>query len=205
MQDFFGFFAAVIVISASGVMAPGPLFAATIASGMKEGKLAGLKVAVGHTVVEFPLVILIGIGVLSLEAMPQFQVTVGVLGALGIFAFASLQLRAILKKQTSVQKESRYSPYLTGILLTGLNPFFLIWWFTIGFLLISDAFSMWSFLGILIMFGLHIWMDYAWLFVVSMLSSKGARFLTNRGYKFCMIAINMALIYFGISFIINLG
>lgn len=205
MQEFFGFFAAVIVISASGVMAPGPLFAATIASGIKEGKLAGLKVAVGHTVVEFPLVILLGIGVLSLEILPQFRLIIGVLGALSIFAFAGLQLYSILKKQITVQKESRYSPYLTGILLTGLNPFFLVWWFTIGFKLIADAFLMWSFFGILIMFGLHIWMDYAWLFFVSTLSSKGTKFLTNKEYKFCMIAINAALIYFGISFITNLG
>lgn len=205
MQEFFGFFAAVIVISASGVMAPGPLFATTIASGIKEGKTAGLKVAVGHTVVEFPLVILLGIGVLSLEALPQFRLMVGVLGALSIFAFVGLQLRSILKKQIVLQEESRYSSYLTGILLTGLNPFFLVWWFTIGFKLIADAFLMWSFFGILIMFGLHIWMDYAWLFFVSTLSSKGTKFLTNKGYKFSMIAINVALIYFGISFITNLG
>ncbi|HEX9846376.1 MAG TPA: LysE family transporter [Candidatus Nitrosotenuis sp.] len=205
MQEFFGFFAAVVVISASGVMAPGPLFAATIASGIKEGKLAGLKVAVGHTVVEFLLVILIGIGVLSLEVLPEFRVVIGVLGALSIFAFASLQLHSTLKKQGHVQKESKYSSFLTGILLTGLNPFFLIWWFTIGFKLIADAFSLWSFLGILIMFGLHIWMDYVWLFFVSALSSKGTKFLTNKGYKFCMIAINVVLIYFGISFITNLS
>jgi threonine/homoserine/homoserine lactone efflux protein len=205
MQEFFGFFAAVIVISASGVMAPGPLFATTIASGIREGKIAGLKIAVGHTIVEFPLVILLGIGVLSLEILPQFRLIIGVLGALSIFAFAGLQLYSILKKQISMQKESKYNPYLTGILLTGLNPFFLIWWFTIGFKLIADAFLMWSFLGILIMFGLHIWMDYAWLFFVSTLSSKGTKFLTNNGYKFCMIAINAALIYFGISFITNLG
>lgn len=205
MQEFFGFFAAVVVISASGVMAPGPLFAATIASGIKEGKLAGLKVAVGHTVVEFPLVILIGIGVLSLELLPEFRIVIGVLGALSIFAFASLQLHSTLKKQGHIQKESKYGAFLTGILLTGLNPFFLIWWFTIGFKLIADAFSLWSFLGILIVFGLHIWMDYVWLFFVSSLSSKGTKFLTNKGYKFCMIAINVVLIYFGISFITNLS
>jgi threonine/homoserine/homoserine lactone efflux protein len=204
MQDFFGFFAAVILISASGVMAPGPLFAATVSSGMRDGRSAGLKIAVGHTLVEFPLVVLIGIGVLSLETFPQFRIIVGILGALSIFSFVGLQLRSILKKQTGIQKEFKHGSFLAGVLLTGLNPFFLVWWFTIGIKLISDAFLLWSFSGILIMFGLHIWMDYAWLSFVSLISAKGTKFLTNRRYTFSMIAINIVLVYFGISFITNL-
>jgi threonine/homoserine/homoserine lactone efflux protein len=202
MQEFFGFFAVVIVVSASGVMAPGPLFASTISSGIREGKLAGLKVAIGHTVVELPLVILIGIGALSLVALPQFRMIIGIVGALAIFAFAGLQLRAILRSQ-EIKKDSKYGSFLTGIFLTGLNPFFLVWWFTIGFKLISDAFLLWSFWGILIMFGMHIWMDYAWLGFVSALSSKGTKFLSKKSYKICMIVINAALIYFGIAFVLE--
>jgi threonine/homoserine/homoserine lactone efflux protein len=205
MQDFFGFFVAVIVISASGVMAPGPLFAATIASGIKEGRVAGLKVATGHMVVELPLIILIGVGVLSLEVFPQFRTIIVIVGTLGIFAFAGLQLLSILKKREMHQNTSKYSSFLTGILLTGLNPFFLAWWFTIGFKLISDAVLLWTLPGILIMFGLHIWMDYAWLFAVTSLSAKGSSFLTDKRYKLCMIAINASLIYFGISFITSLS
>jgi len=50
----------VIVISASGVMAPGPLFAATVSYGLREGTRAGFKMAIGHTIVELPLVIFVG-------------------------------------------------------------------------------------------------------------------------------------------------
>jgi len=67
------FAVAVIVISISGVMSPGPLFAANVAYGLREGTKAGLKMAYGHTIVELPLVILLGIGVLSLEILPQFR------------------------------------------------------------------------------------------------------------------------------------
>ena len=63
MQDIFGFAIMVIVISASGVMSPGPLFSANIIYGIKEGKTAGLKIAIGHTIVEFPLIILLGTGI----------------------------------------------------------------------------------------------------------------------------------------------
>ncbi len=202
MQDFFQFGIAVVIISASGVMSPGPLFVATVANGIRQGARAGLKIALGHTLVELPLVILIGLGILSLDAMPQFRILIGVLGALSIFGFAGLQIASILKKDITHHK-SKYGSFLTGILLTGLNPFFLIWWFTIGFKLISDALLLWSMWGILIMFGLHIWMDYAWLVLVSFLSSRGKVFLSNKRYKIGMIGINIILIYFGISFILQ--
>lgn len=202
MQDFLQFSIAVVIISASGVMSPGPLFVATVANGIRRGASAGLKIALGHTLVEFPLVILIGFGILSLDVIPQFRGVVGILGALSLFGFAGLQIISTLKKDPA-QYESKYGSFLTGILLTGLNPFFLIWWFTIGFKLISDALLLWSVLGILIMFGLHIWMDYAWLALVSFLSSRGKVFLSNMRYKICMIGINFVLIYFGISFILQ--
>ncbi|TBR08321.1 MAG: lysine transporter LysE [Candidatus Nitrosotenuis sp.] len=202
MQDLFQFGIAVVIISASGVMSPGPLFVATITNGIRHGARAGLKIALGHTLIELPLVILIGLGVLSLGAMPQFRILIGILGALSLFGFAGMQIRSVLKNDPA-QSKSKYGSFLTGILLTGLNPFFLIWWFTIGFKLISDALLLWSISGILIMFGLHIWMDYAWLVLVSFLSSRGQVFLSNKRYKMCMIGINLILIYFGISFILQ--
>lgn len=202
MQDFFQFGIAVVIISASGVMSPGPLFLATVTNGIKQGARAGLKIALGHTLIELPLVVLIGFGVLSLGVVPQIRILIGILGALSLFGFAGLQIRSLLK-DGSVQSKSKYGSFLTGVLLTGLNPFFLIWWFTIGFKLISDALLLWSISGILIMFGLHIWMDYAWLVFVSFLSSRGQVFLSNKRYKMCMIGINFILIYFGISFILQ--
>ena len=59
METLFSFAVMVIAISASGVMSPGPLFAANIVYGLKEGKIAGIKMAVGHTVIEFPLIVLL--------------------------------------------------------------------------------------------------------------------------------------------------
>jgi len=82
-----------------------------------------------------------------------------------------------------------------------LNPFFLIWWITIGFKLISDAILLYSFVGIGIMFGFHIWMDYAWLGTVGFLSSRGKNILSTRNYKIFMIALSGSLVYFGINFL----
>ena len=59
----------VIAISASGVMSPGPLFTANIVYGLKEGRNAGLKMALGHTIVELPLIILLGIGTIFISLL----------------------------------------------------------------------------------------------------------------------------------------
>ena len=57
MEQIIEFAATVIIISASGVMAPGPLFAANIAYGLQGGGKAGIKMAVGHTILKLPLII----------------------------------------------------------------------------------------------------------------------------------------------------
>ena len=58
-------------ISASGVMAPGPLFAANISYGLREGTKSGIKMALGHSIVEFPLIILLGVGVFSFRKVSR--------------------------------------------------------------------------------------------------------------------------------------
>ena len=199
MVQLLEFAVAVITISVSGVMSPGPLFAANVAYGLKGGAKAGLKMAYGHTVVELPLVILLGVGALSFESVPQFRETIALAGAISLFVFAGIQVRSVLKKPSSVF-EGKHGPFIAGIILSALNPFFLIWWFTIGFKLISDSLVLASFAGIGIMFAFHIWMDYAWLGTVGFLSSKGKAILSNKNYGIFMIAISGVLVYFGIVF-----
>ena len=199
MVQLFEFAVAVITISVSGVMSPGPLFAANVAYGLKGGARAGLKMAYGHTIVELPLVILLGVGALSLESVPQFRETVALAGAISLFVFAGMQIKSVLKKPSSIF-EGRHGPFIAGIMLSALNPFFLIWWFTIGFKLISDSLVLASFAGIGIMFAFHIWMDYAWLCTVGFLSSKGKKILSSKNYNIFMIAISGVLVYFGIVF-----
>jgi len=204
MQEILGFAITVIVISVSGVMLPGPLFAANIMYGVKKGAASGLKMSYGHTVIELPLIILLGFTAFSLDSMPQFRIIIVILGAIGLFAFAGIQIRSVFKNQTTLENQVKHGPFFAGILLSAFNPFFIIWWFTIGFKLISDSLVLWSFWGIAILFGLHIWMDYVWLISTAYLSSRSLRFLSNKNYRFFIIGISVVLIYFGISFIISL-
>jgi len=204
MIQVFEFAIIVIAISASGVMAPGPLFAANVSYGLRDGAKSGIKMAVGHSIVEFPLVILLGIGVFSLETFPEFRVIISVFGAITLFVFATLQIRIVLQKKENNTTKPKHGPLITGIALSALNPFFIIWWLTIGFKLISDAMLIWAFSGILILFFLHIWMDFVWLGGVAFLASKSSRIISNRNYKILMIGLSLMLIYFGITFLTDL-
>jgi len=204
MVQIFEFAVLVIVISASGVLAPGPLFAATVSYGLREGTRAGFKMAIGHTIVELPLVILLGIGVFSLESFPEFRTIISIFGAITLFVFAIIQIRTTLRGKELALSNPKQGPLIAGIVLSALNPFFIIWWLAIGFKLISDAMLMWSFAGILIVFVLHIWMDYAWLGTVSFLASKSSKILSNKNYKILMIGLSLMLIYFGITFLVDI-
>jgi threonine/homoserine/homoserine lactone efflux protein len=193
----------VIIISASGVMSPGPLFAANITYGLREGVKSGIKIAIGHSIVELPLVILLGIGVFSLEIFPEFRTIISIFGAITLFVFAGIQIKTILKKNKDISVKPKQGPIVTGILLSVLNPFFIVWWLTIGFKLISDAMLIWAFAGILIVFVFHIWMDFAWLGITAFLASKSRKIISNRNYKIMILVLSLTLIYFGIIFLMD--
>ena len=204
MQEFLGFALTVIIISVSGVMSPGPLFTANIMYGLKEGTQSGLKIAAGHTVIELPLIILLAVGVISLETIPEFKTTIVLLGAIGLFGFAGLQIKNALTKKMQTGIQVKHGAFFTGILFSALNQFFIIWWFTIGFKLISDSIEIWSYWGIGILFGVHIWMDFVWLGFVAFSASKAGNILSNQNYRILMIALSGVLIYFGINFVLEI-
>ena len=194
----------VIIISVSGVMSPGPLFAANITYGLKEGFRSGIKIAIGHSIVELPLVILLGIGAFSLEIFPEFRVIISIFGAITLFGFAGMQIKSMFKKNGGISTKPKHGPIITGILFSALNPFFIIWWLTIGLKLISDAMLVWAFAGVLIVFVFHIWMDFVWLGMVAFFASKSVKIISNRNYKIIMAGLSLILIYFGITFLTDI-
>ena len=204
MQEIFSFLGLVIVISASGVMSPGPLFAANVMYGLREGKISGIKMAMGHTIVEFPLILLLGVGFFSIESIPEIRTAITILGAAGLFVFAILQIRSVTKQKFNLETRSGQGPFVAGILLSALNPFFIIWWLTIGLVLISESIQNFGIIGIVILFLFHIWMDYAWLFTIAAFSSKAKNYLSKRNFKMIIIGLSIVLIYFGIDFLLKL-
>ena len=149
-------------------------------------KKSGIKMAIGHSIVEFPLVILLGVGVFSLEAFPEFRTIISIFGAITLFAFAALQIRTVLHKRENIESKNKHGPLFTGVLLSALNPFFIMWWLTVGFKLISDAMMIWAFSGIIVLFLLHIWMDFAWLGGIAFFAKKSSKIINI--FKFFLLS-----------------
>ena len=107
-----------------------------------------------------------------IESVPEIRTVIAILGAVGLFGFAILQIRSVTKQKFSLETKSGQGPFVAGILLSALNPFFIIWWLTIGLVLISESIQNFGIIGIVILFLFHIWMDYAWLFTIATFSSS---------------------------------
>lgn len=202
-MDALDFGVQVIAVSASGVLSPGPLFFANMLYGTKHGARAGLKVACGHTVIELPLVILLAAGLFASAAVSQYANVIGLVGGIGILGFAAMQIVGVVKKNQNRPVDGKRGPFIAGIALTALNPFFLVWWFTVGLKLISDSAAFGLGGGIALLFGLHIWMDYAWLAATAYLASKGSSVIKSKYYPLLLLALAAALAYYGVYFIIN--
>lgn len=198
----------VIAISASGVLAPGPLFFTNMLYGTREGAKAGLKVAYGHTVVELPLIVLLATGLFTSAAAAQYAGTIGLVGGVGILGFAALQIANVVRKKNNlstpvITRNSNKSPFVAGIALTAFNPFFLIWWFTVGLKLVADSATFGLAAGIVILFALHIWMDYAWLAGTAYLASKGGSVFKSRYYPLLLAGLAAVLAYYGVTFVLQ--
>jgi threonine/homoserine/homoserine lactone efflux protein len=193
----------VIAISVSGVLAPGPLFFTNLLYGTRQGARSGVKVAYGHTVVELPLIIMLAAGLFTSAAASQYASAIGLVGGIGILGFAGLQIAGVVRKkgtQAAPAIASGKSPFVAGIALSALNPFFLVWWFTVGLKLIADSATFGFAAGIMILFALHIWMDYAWLAGTAYLASKGSSVIKSKYYPLLLLALAAVLLYYGVNF-----
>ena len=198
------FIATVVVVTASGALAPGPAFFANIAQGTKSGAKGGLAFSVGHTIFEFSLVILLAFTLQTVANEPLIKLVVGVAGGAALLIFGFLQIRDALIPKTAVsnmEKIPSKNPLLLGVLFTGLNPYFIIWWLTAGMPLIENALSLASFAGVLIMYVSHVWMDYVWITGTAYLAKKGINLAGKKGYKTMMVIFGIILVFFGLYFI----
>ena len=164
-----------IVISLSGVMMPGPMFAVTLAKSYKS-PWAGTQISLGHAVIEVPLILLIYFGFARFFENNIVQVVLSLLGGamiiwLGVGLFRARA--AVVEKG----KDLPYNAFVAGILMSALNPFFLLWWATIGSMLIMKFFKFFDFgaIGLSTFTVVHWLCDLAWLSFVSVLIYKTKR------------------------------
>ena len=90
-----------------------------------------------------------------------------------------------------------------GLALTGLNPYFIVWWLTVGATLIFIALEFAGLAGVVFMYVCHVWVDYAWLTLIATLAKRGAKILRFKWYRVLMAVFGAVLIYFGLTFLLD--
>ena len=201
----------IILVSVSGVFSPGPLLFANLALSKYGGFWSGIKIAVGHTIIELPVIILLSLPFVVLSPINlTFSTTKIITFIAGAFliVFGILYVVRTIRTRGSPNSAINTSrienPYLAGIIFTSLNPFFIVWWTTVGVKLISDSISLLGHpAGITFLFFAHIWMDYAWLGLSSYLASRGFNIIRSEYHKYITILLTVPLFYYGIYFILG--
>ena len=190
----------VVVTSLSGVMAPGPMFTMTLAKSYKS-PWAGARVSLGHAVIEVPLILLIYFGVAQFFQNIVVQLVLSVLGG-GMIIWMGIGLFRARKEVAQGSRGTSYSAFVAGILMSGLNPFFLVWWVTVGSLLLM-TFLEFSPQGLILFIVVHWLCDLVWLSLVSFTVYKTHSFLDQRLREWTFIVLSVVLLYFGGQFIVK--
>ena len=192
-----------LVISLSGVMAPGPITAATIALGA-QSQSAGALIAVGHAIIEFPLMFAIVMGFNRLIKLRTVQIVIGIIGGVFMLWMGAQMIHDTGKPDFSIDGTYKSGPLLTGIILTACNAYFLLWWATIGLKLATDA----RLLGIatFILFTVLHWLcDLVWCLFLGWTSFKGSEILGATSQRVILGVCGTALVLFSVKFIYGAG
>lgn len=186
-----------VLISLSGALSPGPMTAVAIGKG-NESPHAGALIAVGHGIVEFPLMIGIFWGIASFLSGTMVKVVIAILGGLMLIFMGVTLLRGVKSGEMKGSAHNA-SPVVAGIILAAGNPYFLIWWATVGAALIVSA-TEYGFLVFIAFMFCHWMCDFVWYYLLSYLSFRGGRSFGIRFQQVTSLICGIFLVIFGSKF-----
>jgi len=194
------------IAALSGALMPGPLLTITIAHAVKRGFWAGPLIVFGHMLLELSLISAILFGAEKYLLTPFVMKPVFSAGAviLTVMGF-NLILKAgtvSVKESAAIKEKKNSGPVLSGALVSLANPYWTIWWLTIGLGYIIKAVR-YGLAGIIIFFAGHILADLVWYSFVSLSFSSGKKFIGKKTYKTFIIVCGFFLVMFGIWFGLN--
>jgi len=179
---------------------PGPVFAVLLAKSYKS-PWAGVKIAIGHAVIEVPLILLIYFGFARFFQNNTVQVVLSILGG-AMIVWIGLNMFRTRTKLTQQGKDLPYNTIAAGIITTGFNPFFLLWWATIGSMLVMK-FLDFGITGLIVFTIVHWLCDLAWLTFVSNVVYRTHSIWSQKLHLGIFIGCSLLLIGFGIWFIVS--
>lgn len=199
-SDLLIFLGFVVIVSLSGVMMPGPVLAATVTKGYGD-RFAGIWIAIAHGIVEFPLIAALYLG---LDALFQDSTTMAIIGLAGGAMLIHMG-RGMIIHRTDDPGEEKYLPYHSfwvGFITSLSNPYFFLWWATVGVLLITQAskFGAWA----VAVFAVTHWLcDLAWDGFLGYATFRSRNLWSAKTQSLVLGGCGIILVVFGIYFILS--
>lgn len=223
LSEFWLIFSFSFLVALTGAMSPGPLLTYTIIKSVKtkrRGYLMGLWIITGHAILEMGIIILLLLGFsFVLKNIAVIRI-IGVSGGLILILFGASIIKDIINGNIStnflnsrdelnkdpglIENKGIESPILGGIMVSMSNPYWWVWWATIGFAFMIQfniSFKKWP--KLLAFFLGHEAGDLIWYLLVSALAFFGLRHMNRKAYygilMFCALFMVLFGIYLGIS------
>ena len=195
----FLFLIQVFVVSLSGALQPGPVTATAISLGARN-RWAGTLLAVGHGIVEFPLMVLIVLGLGEFFQKVAVKIVIGSAGGVVLLFMAYSMFKTAAHAVAAQAGPAKAKPVLAGIVLTATNPYFLIWWTTVGlgFALTATNFGLHAFVLFVVV---HWLVDFAWVTLLSFASFHGKTLLGPKPLEITLKICAAAMLVFGLFFL----
>lgn len=177
-------FVSSFIIALSGALMPGPLLTVTVSESTRRGAAAGPLMILGHGILELALVVALLAGLAPFLNRDGVFVSIALAGGGILLWMACSMFRSLpeLRLSFDSREERKQNLVLAGILFSLANPYWFIWWASIGlgYILHSVKFGI---LGIAAFFTGHILADLAWYAFVSFGVAKGRGYLSDRTYR----------------------
>lgn len=195
-------------LALSGALMPGPLLTVTISESARRGFIAGPLLMTGHALLELLLVLAVIKGLGPYLTAP---LSIGIISFVGgavliwmgvdmIRTAGGLTLKGKAPETSSIKTPH---PLLVGILTSISNPYWTIWWVTIGMAYLMSAIKF-GYAGVAVFFIGHIAADFAWYSVISYGISRGKKFLSDKSYQMMIRICGIFLLGFGCWFLLSI-
>jgi len=209
VQIFFG----ALVVAFTGALMPGPMLTLVITSVAQRGFWTSVFIVVGHAILELLVVISFYLGILKYLDNPVVIKVISILGgAFLIYMAINIIVSVFRKKMTldltgktikpGLRPKSTFIIVGKGVLISLANPYWYIWWLTIGATFMIKSVT-YSFVGVSSFYVGHILADFIWYLFVGFIISTGRRFFNQKVYNGILIACSVFLLYLGVKFILD--
>lgn len=193
-------------VGLSGALVPGPMFTVTVSDSVKKGFIAGPRVVLGHIMAEILMMIVILAGLGQILGSQTAAFIIGIFGGIVLIFMgyntsrSNTTLSNIKTEENEIQK---YGSFLKGVITSISNPYFFIWWGTIGLAFMFKGLALAGIIGLLA-FSIGHWLaDLSWFSIISFASSRGSKFMNDKTYKTVMVICGAFLVLLGIYFIFS--